>query len=188
MWSDTKMGLKLKFEMPVSTVASYCHEHLLCQSRSSRDTFMFIFCPFIAVSVGFSGSSLHIICARHLTVPLSSEGFSTRRTCLTAWKWCKLTLSKVSGAWWTWSVAGGSTSSPPCSLDTSLLSGLLTTTTASSSANTERTCPSNSTDCQTPQSSYRPGQETVFSFSGQSAGWIWNFQSHYVILTSQIAL
>lgn len=80
---------------------------------------------------------------------LSSEGSSTRRTSLTVWRWCEPTPSGACRAWWSWSVAGGSTSSPPCALVTSLLSGPSTTTTANCSANTERTCPSNSTEDHT---------------------------------------
>lgn len=76
------------------------------------------------------------------------EGFLTRRTCLTAWRWCASTPSAACRAWWSWSGAGGSTSSPPCGLATSLPSGPSTTTTASSSASTEPTCQSNSTERQ----------------------------------------
>ena len=93
--------------------------------------------------------TLYWLCRLPLTAPLSSEGSLTRRTSLTVWRWCEPTPSGACRAWWSWSVAGGSTSSTPCALVTSLLSGPSTTTTASCSANMERTCPSNSTEDHT---------------------------------------
>lgn len=130
------------------------------RSNSNRHTVVFMICMQLFRFDFQAVSALYRICISSL----SSEGFSTRRTCLTVWRLCKPMPSRACRAWWTWSVAGGSTSSPPCSLATSLLSGPLTTTTASSSANTERTCPSNSTDCWSPRGPRAgPGQETEFS-------------------------
>lgn len=88
---------------------------------------------------------------------LPPEGSWTRPTFLTALRWCAPTPSGACGASWSWRVAGGVTSWPPCSLATCPLSGPWTTTTASSSASSERTCPSNSTDPGAP----RPPQRDV---------------------------
>lgn len=88
-----------------------------------------------------------------------------RRTCLMVWRWSRLTPIRACRAWWTWSGAGGSTSSAPCSLATFPLSGPWTTITPSFFGNTEQTCPSNSTNATDPERTPHCNRNRMIFFS-----------------------